>query len=104
MKARATDRARRARPGAANIAARVVTALVAGYAIVYFAADALGLALVSARWASRADAVLIATNLAFLLAPAVVIWVFAAGSMWRAAGWPFAVTALLMALAGALQP
>ncbi|HWJ68664.1 MAG TPA: ketohydroxyglutarate aldolase [Sphingobium sp.] len=97
-------RAGRERQGAARIAARIVTAIVAGYAILYFVSDALGLALVSAQWTTRADAVLIATNLAFLLAPAVVIWVFAAGSMWRAVGLPFVVAALLMALAGVLQP
>lgn len=90
--------------GAVAIIARVLAALVANYAILYFAADALGLTLTTLGWASRADAVLIATNLALLLAPGVVIWVFSPMSLAKAVGLPFAVAALLMLLAGMLQP
>lgn len=98
-----TDRPKRDQHSAAGIAARIITAIVAGYAIVYFASDALGLALFTAGWTSRADAVLISTNLALLLAPAVVIWSFAAATVWRAVAPPFALAAVLMALAKALQ-
>lgn len=104
MNGSATDHAKRDRHGAVNIAARVITALVAGYAIVYFATDALGLALFTAGWTSRADAVLISTNLALLLAPAIVIWVFAVRSVSKAAIIPFATAALLMLLAEVIRP
>lgn len=87
-----------------TIIARVLAALVANYAILCFAADALGLALVAGGWASRADAVLISTNLALLLAPGVVIWAFSPMSLPKAVGLPFALAALLMLLAGMLQP
>jgi len=89
---------------AVAIIARLLAALVANYAIVYFSADALGLALVRAEWTSRADAVLISTNLALLLAPGVAIWAFSPMSLRKAVGVPFAVAAVLMLMAGLLQP
>lgn len=100
----ATDHSRHGRHDAVSIAGRVITALVAGYAIIYFATDAMGLALFAAGWTSRADAVLISTNILFLIAPAIVIWVFAVRSAWKAVCVPFAAAALLMALAELVRP
>lgn len=87
-----------------SVAVRTLTAVIGGYALVYFTADALALGLAAAGATSRADAVLIGTNLAFLLAPAVVIWAFSVRRLWVAAAPPFVMALVLALVSGFLRP
>lgn len=66
------------------IASRAVAAILGGYAVAALATGCL--ALVLANWAgmSRPEAVVASTLLSFLWFALTVIWVFAAGTAWRA--------------------
>jgi hypothetical protein len=62
-----------------DIAVRCLTAIFGGYFVTYAAMFALARLLPL----TRADAVLLTSMLAFLLAPALLVWIFAARSTGR---------------------
>jgi hypothetical protein len=66
------------------VASRAAAAILGGYGVAALATGCLSLALV--RWAgmARAEAVMTATLLSFAWFALAAIWVFAAGSAWRA--------------------
>ena len=65
-----------------EIAARTLLGVGAGYALSALLAAALSLALPMAR----AEAVMVATMLAFLAYVVFIIWAYAAANVWRLAG------------------
>lgn len=69
-----------------NVLARVLAASVGGYGLAALAAVVLALALPRLTTASRADGVLIATLLGFVVYTAVAIWVFSVRGVRVAAG------------------
>ncbi len=78
------------------VASRALAAIGGGYALAAAAAAALAQALPSLGM-PRADAVLTATMLAFVLHAVAALWAFGCASAWRAWG-GIAVPALLAAL------
>jgi hypothetical protein len=74
----------------ANIGARAVAGSVGAYAVAALFAAALARALPT----DRVEAVIPATLLAFLVAPAVTIWAFLARGPWRA--WAGVIGAVLL--------
>lgn len=79
-----------------DIAVRTLLAVGAGYALSALLAAALSLALPM----PRAEAVMVATMLAFLAYVALIIWAYAARSVWRLAGvWAVLAGALWLAMA-----
>jgi hypothetical protein len=75
-----------------NIAVRALLGSVGAYAVAALLATALARTLPMAR----VEAVVVATLLAFLVAPAVTVWAFLARGPWRAAA-GVAIAALLLA-------
>ena len=65
-----------------DIAVRSVIGLGAGYALSALLAAALSVALPMAK----VEAVMVATMLAFLVYVALIIWAYAAASVWRLVG------------------
>ena len=65
------------KPSAGELVLRIAVALLGGYAVAWLTAQAGSLLLFRGGLTTKADAVLIATNLGLLLAPCVVVWAFA---------------------------
>lgn len=82
------------RTSAAEVALRLGVALPGGYAFAWAIATAGSLLLFRGGVTTRADAVLIATNLGLLAAPGVVVWAFATRRPWRLAALAGAAAAL----------
>ena len=82
----------------ANVAARVVAGTIGAYAVAALFAMALARILPM----DRAQAVVPATLLAFLVGPAVTIWAFLARGPWRAWAGVVALGALFAAIAWAV--
>ncbi|RZL07656.1 MAG: iron transporter [Rubrivivax sp.] len=89
-----------------SVASRVLAAIVGGYALAALLSAVLAMALPRISDASRADAVLIATLLSFVVYTVVALWVFCARTALRAWLWLLAVgvvgLAALVALRGGL--
>ena len=83
-----------------SVASRALAATVGGYALAALLSAMLALLLPRISDASRADAVLIATLLSFVIYTVVALWVFCAPTALRAWLWLAAVT--LPALAALL--
>lgn len=78
-----------------DVAVRTLLGVGAGYALSALLAAALSLALPMAR----AEAVMVATMLAFLAYVALIIWAYAARSVWRLTGiWAALALASWMAM------
>ncbi|TWA70149.1 hypothetical protein FBZ82_104309 [Azospirillum brasilense] len=84
-----------------EIALRVVTAVVGGYALAAGTAAALSLALPAVQ--DRAEAVLTATMAALLPCVLTVVMVFAAASARRALAWTAGLTAAIWAAVSLLK-
>jgi len=82
----------------ANVAARVVAGTIGAYAVAALFAMALARILPM----DRAQAVVPATLLAFLVGPAVTIWAFLARGPWRAWAGVILLGALFAAIAWAV--
>ncbi|MDT8758613.1 ketohydroxyglutarate aldolase [Sphingomonas psychrotolerans] len=80
-----------------NVAARALLGSVGAYAVAALLATALTRTLPMAR----VEAVMVATLLAFLVAPTVTVWAFLARGPWRAAAGVLAAAALLAGIAWA---
>lgn len=79
-----------------DIAVRTLLGVGAGYALSALMTVSLSLALPMAR----AEAVMTATMLAFLAYVALIIWAYAANSVWRLTGvWAVLAAALWLAMA-----
>lgn len=78
-----------------NVAARALLGSVGAYGVAALLATALARTLPMAR----VEAVVVATLLAFLIAPAVTVWAFLASGPWRAAAGVFAAAALFAGIA-----
>lgn len=79
----------------ANIAARTLAGTIGAYAV----AALFGVVLARTLPMERLDAVIPATLLAFLVAPAVTIWAFLARGPWRACAGVVALASLFGAIA-----
>lgn len=79
----------------ANVALRTLAGTVGAYAV----AALFGAALARTLPMDRLDATLIATLLAFLVAPAVTVWAYLAPGPWRAAVGVIGLAALLAGIA-----
>lgn len=67
-----------------GVFSRVLAATLGGYVVASLMSVALALSLPLLSGASRADAVMVATMLSFLVYTVVALWVFCARSAWRA--------------------
>ena len=84
----------------ANVAARTLAGTLGAYAV----AALFGAALARTLPMERLDATVIATLLAFLVAPAVTVWAFLARGPWRAWAGVIGAVLLLGAMAWAAGP
>ena len=78
-----------------GVAARAVAAIGGGYLLAAVASTLLGVLLAALLPLSRADAVSLATMLAFVIYPCAVLWVFATASAGRAWAGILGASALL---------
>lgn len=79
----------------ANVALRTLAGTIGAYAV----AGLFGAALARTLPMDRLDATLIATLLAFLVAPAVTVWTYLARGPWRAVAGVLGLAALLAGIA-----
>jgi hypothetical protein len=79
----------------ANIAIRTLAGTIGAYAV----AALFGAALARTLPIDRLDATLVATFLAFLVAPAMTVWAYLARGPWRAVAGVIGLTALFATIA-----
>lgn len=84
----------------ANVAVRTFAGTIGAYAV----AALFGAALARTLPMNRLDATLVATLLAFLIAPAVTVWAYLARGPWRAVAGVIGLAALLGGIAGYAGP